>query len=102
MDRRRFLQTVAASAAAAKALSAAAQQKTTSRPASTNLGTVPAGNADVSGHTQLCTFPYDGATWKAYEDLRTRDGVITFVSSSGRARVLSKSAEASFAPDGPE
>jgi len=103
MDRRRFLQTAAATAAAAKALSAAAQQKTTGRPAtSTTLGTIAASNADVSGHTLVCTFSHDGATWKAYEDLRTRDGVITFVSSSGRARVLTKSAEASFASDGPQ
>src|SRR5579884_2743128 len=100
MDRRRFLQTVAASAAAAKTLSAAAQAKTSTRAAAnSSLGTVAAANADVSGHTLVCTFPYEGATWKVYEDLRTRDGVITFVSSSGRARVLTKSAEASFASD---
>src|SRR5215469_1341255 len=103
MDRRRFLQTVAASAAAAKTLNAAAQQKTTGRPAtSTTLGSVAASNADVSGHTLVCTFSHEGATWKVYEDLRTRDGVITFVSSSGRARVLPKSAEACFASDGPQ
>jgi hypothetical protein len=36
-----------------------------------------------------------------YEDLRTRDGAITFISDSGGARVLMKTAEAVFADEGP-
>jgi hypothetical protein len=36
-----------------------------------------------------------------YDDLRTRDGALTFVSCSGIARVLPKTAEAVFADDGP-
>ncbi len=102
MDRRRFLQTVAASAAAAKTLSAAAQKATHTSAVSTSLGTVAADAADVGGHILVCTFVHGGENWKVYEDLRTRDGVITFVSSAGRARVLTKSAEASFASDGPQ
>ena len=56
----------------------------------------------VEGHTLLCTFAQDGETWKAYEDLRTRDGAITFVSATGRARVLPKTAEAVFPDAGPQ
>ena len=51
---------------------------------------------DLDGHTLLAEFTLPTATWKAYEDLRTRDGVITFVSSQGRVRRLEKSAEPSF------
>ena len=55
---------------------------------------------DVSGHTELAEFDFNGAHWKVYEDLRERDGRITFV--SGRSlRVLTKSAEAAFADSDP-
>jgi hypothetical protein len=50
----------------------------------------------------MCSFLHGGESWKAYEDLSRRDGAITFVSTAGRARVLTKSAEASFASDGPQ
>lgn len=103
MDRRRFLQTVAASAAAANTLGAIAEQKA-SKPAHAagTLGSVPAGKVDVAGHALMASFTHNGESWKAYEDLRTRDGAITFVSISGRARVMPKSAEASFASDDPQ
>lgn len=84
MDRREFLQTLAVSAAGIGTLS------------KVGFG-APAGDVgSVEGHTFICEFPYKGATWKVYEDLRTRDGVLTFVSSAGGGRVLGKSAEASF------
>jgi hypothetical protein len=103
MDRRRFLQTFAASAAAAGNIRSFAQDQSPA-PAHTAAapGAVPATQADVAGHTLLCSFTRQGATWKVYEDLRTRDGAITFVSSQGVARVLPKSAEATFASDGPQ
>ena len=103
MNRRHFLQTVAASTAALNSLSALAEQsmKMVSAPAQL-LGTLPADDAPVEGHTLLCTFTRNSETWKVYEDLRTRDGSITFLSSKGIARVLSKSAEATFADDGPQ
>ena len=56
----------------------------------------------VEGHTLLCTFSRNGETWKVYEDLRTRDGAITFVSSSGTARVLRRLRKQAFADDGPQ
>ena len=56
---------------------------------------------DLEGHTLVCTFDRDGSNWKVYEDLRTREGVLTFVSSRGQSRVLRKSAEATFAESDP-
>ncbi|HEY5381246.1 MAG TPA: Tat pathway signal protein [Acidobacteriaceae bacterium] len=99
MDRRDFIKTAAASAAALHTLNAQATQSgvTTSR-----LGSVTAAHAPVDGHTKLATFARNGETWTVYEDLRVRDGVITFVSSAGRARILRKTAEATFADDGPQ
>ena len=72
------------------------------------------GPVDVEGHTVVSKFTSTGSgsgagaggrtgaarvTWTVYEDLRTRDGAITFVGSNGESRVLTKSAEASFADE---
>jgi hypothetical protein len=103
MDRRRFLQNLAVATAAAKCIGPlstaadAARLIDPSRPTSL----LPASAVDVEGYTLLCQFNSGGATWKVYEDLRTRDGSITFVSSAGTARVLAKSAEATFAEADP-
>src|SRR6185295_16931806 len=56
---------------------------------------------DTEGHTLVSTFKIDTTTWKVYEDLRTREGVLTFISSRGDSRVLGKSAEATFADSDP-
>lgn len=56
----------------------------------------------VDGHSRLCSFMLHGEEWTVYEDLRTRDGAITFRSSSGFARVLPKTAEAVFPQPGPQ
>jgi hypothetical protein len=103
MDRRRFLQSVAAGAVAVKGFSSLAEEP--DRPVlERNLlrGAVPTGEAPLDGHTFLCGFTRNGESWKVYEDLRTRDGVITLVSSRGTARVLPKTGEAVFAEDGPQ
>ena len=50
----------------------------------------------------LGTFTRRDEHWSVYEDLRTRDGVITFISSGGTARILAKNAEAVFAEEGPQ
>src|ERR1700733_8265481 len=103
MDRRRFLQTIAASAAAANTLSTIAQQKESTLPRPNSaLGTVTASKANLNGRTLLCTFTRKGETWKVYEDLRTRDGSITFISSQGVARVLTRNAEETFAAEVPQ
>jgi hypothetical protein len=102
MDRRRFIQTAAAGAASVGRLSAAAEQEPQpSQPSHQAPGAVAADKIDVSGHTFLCSFTRDKETWKVYEDLRTRDGPITFVSSQGQARVLTRNAEETFAAKEP-
>jgi len=103
MDRRRFLQNLAVATAAAKYVAPLATRSDAapfaSAPGSSSL--LSASAVDVAGHTFLCQFNSGGATWKVYEDLRTRDGSVTFVSSAGTARVLTKSAEATFAEADP-
>lgn len=86
MDRRRFLRNLAATTAAVEYLPL--------------LETEAAEESDTAGLTLLCEFPAGAASWKAYEDLRVRDGAITFVSAGGK-RVLAKSAEAAFAEANP-
>src|SRR5690242_18193717 len=89
MNRRRFLQNLAVTGAALE--TAAAEPAPEPQPAAA---------PDIDGHTLMGEFALDGATWKVWEDLRVRDGAMTFVSSRGGVRVLSKTAEAVFA--GPE
>jgi len=104
MDRRRFLQNLAVTSAAiqnyagngnaAEALNAAILPSKGTKPAP-----APASSPkiDVEGHTLVSEFKIGPTSWKVYEDLRTRDGSITFVSSQGDSRALRKSAEAAFA-----
>jgi uncharacterized SAM-dependent methyltransferase len=63
-------------------------------------GVVPATIASVDGHTKLVSFTRNAKTWTVYEDLRVRDGVLTFVCTDGHARILRKTAEATFAKEG--
>src|SRR5439155_2921517 len=100
MDRRRFLQRTAYSTAAAYLpdLSRAGDNGHTDLRLF-NSGLTPAAGVDVEGHTLICEMKVDSIDWKVYEDLRTREGAITFVSSAG-AHVLTKSAEAAFAEEG--
>jgi hypothetical protein len=51
----------------------------------------------LAGHTVQGEFHLDSDSWKVYEDLTTRDGSITFVSSQDAHRTLEKNAEATFA-----
>lgn len=100
MDRRHFIKTIAAGSAALHAIPAHANEDAVLETAETGL--VAAADAAVEGHTRLASFMRKGETWTVYEDLRVRDGVITFVSSAGAARVLPKTAEATFASEGPQ
>jgi len=75
MDRRQFLQTVAAGVA------------------STRMPTADTTEAAAP----VCEFQVGGVTWRVFEDLHERDGALTFVSSNGEKRVFTKSAEANFA-----
>ncbi len=98
MDRRAFLQNLAATAVSLEVLSGGAA--VASPPAPAGASAEPKA-ADIAGHTLLCAFRHNGASWKVYEDLRTRDGVITFISSAGATRVLTKTAEPSFRENRP-
>jgi hypothetical protein len=101
MNRRRFLASMAASGMAVKSLTAASETPLSSEAALAPLhGIIPAERVSVEGHTLLCSFRRAAEEWKVYEDLRTRDGVITFVSAAGTARVLPKTAEATYSEDG--
>src|SRR5438034_8804352 len=86
MDRRQFLKDLAAVTAVTHGLPDGVKPgeiagetrdlATSSDPRST-LGAAP----DIDGHTLISEFKIDATMWKVYEDLRTREGVITFVSS---------------------
>jgi hypothetical protein len=103
MNRRRFLQTMAASTAALKDMAAIAEPLANPDPPHELLrGATQASEIAIEGHTLLCAFTRHDEGWKVYEDLRKRDGVITFISAAGSARVLPKTAEATFAGEGPQ
>ncbi len=90
MDRRQFLQGLAATAAGVETLSGAGIAAAPEPAAVFDA-------AEIEGHTLICEFKRTNVSWKVYEDLRTRDGVVTFVPSTGAPRIFAKSAEASFA-----
>ena len=103
MNRRRFLQGMAAGSVALQSLASFAEDSSLHHIPDTALrGALKSTNVSTEGHTLLATFVRNSETWKIYEDLRARDGVLTFVSSSGSARVLPKTAEAVFPEDGPQ
>ena len=98
MDRRNFLKNLAITTAAARYLpkTADAAEKTASLTDPIQATNSPASVPDVSGHTQISEFTMNSVSWKVFEDLRTRDGDITYVASDGRSKILPKSAEATF------
>jgi len=100
MDRRRFIQGIAIAAAGVNGLPSVAETKGEAGRLQA-AGSIAAKDIDVEGHTLLCSFKRNTETWKAYEDLRSRDGAITLISSNGTGRVLTKSAEAVFAEGAP-
>ena len=102
MDRRRFLQNLAVTTATLRYLPQPADAA--ERPAGFAQpirSSEPELAPDVEGHSLLCEFKIGSTSWKVFEDLRTRDGAITFLSSRGAGRVLPKTAEATFADGNP-
>src|SRR6185295_7413820 len=95
MNRGRFLQNAAVASAGIGYLSKTAEEVAASA-ADTETDSVAATLPDIEGHSLVCEFKNNAINWKVYEDLRTREGVITFVPSRGNSRVLGKSAEATF------
>jgi hypothetical protein len=102
MRRRDFLQGMAATAAGLEILTRGATVSAQTRPsvAGEQRGEetmiVP-----LENHTVVSEFKAKADSWKAYEDLRTREGSVVFVSSSGEMRVLTKTAEAAMAEGNP-
>ena len=96
MRRRDFLQGMAASAASLEICDVSAA---TALPAARRSWRKTAVAGSLEGYTPVIEFKRQADSWKVYEDLRTREGSLAFVSSSGDARLLTKSAEASM-PEG--
>jgi len=94
MRRRNFIQMMAAAAASVDLLDprALAKQKVATPPKRKTSVSIP-----TDGYRLICEFQRGDAHWQVYEDLRTREGSIAFLSSTGDGRELSKSAEASMA-----
>lgn len=100
MDRRGFIKGMTIASVGANGLAALAEMD---KHAGRLSDTAPEGasSGQVEGHTLLCSFKTDGETWQVYEDLRVREGAITFVPSRGDRRVLTRNAEAAFAEGAP-
>jgi len=104
MDRRDFLQGIAATAAGLEILPgrlASAIELSVSPAEERPRRTVTSPAPSVDGYTLVAEFKTAAADWKVYEDLHTRDGSLVFLSSGGESRVLNKSAEASMAEGTP-
>jgi len=101
MDRRQFLQNLAVTTATIQDLVRGTNAGEVSRSSAIS-GLEPGidrgsgTEVDTTGYTQVSEFKIGRTVWKVYEDLRTRDGSLAFVSAQGAARVLRKSAEAAF------
>jgi hypothetical protein len=102
MHRRDFLQGIAATAAGLEILSRSVEASAqTSPPVARRHGGKATTVVSVEGYTLVTEFKAEAHSWKVYEDLRTREGSLVFVSSSRDTRVLTKSAEASMMEGNP-
>ena len=99
MQRRDFLQGLAATAAGLKILTGGVKASAQARASVARRHGGKATAISLEGYTPVAEFRDGANSWKLYEDLRTREGSLTFVSSSGEMRVMAKSAEASM-PEG--
>ena len=107
MNRRRFLKDLAVATAGVQSLAsqAVAVELRHGQPDFGDngaRGSSSGASPEIEGHTLLAEFQRGEVKWKAYEDLRARDGAITFISSSGGWRVLPKNAEAAFDETDPQ
>ncbi len=99
MDRRKFLQGMAMSVAGLELLDG---QAISGRPSQQPHSAVKSATDPpvlLDGYNVVSQFSAEGENWKVYEDLRTREGDLVFVASSGATLRLGKSAEASM-PEG--
>ena len=93
-NRRNFLQAMAATAAGFQVLSSGVEMFAQTAAPAKKAQTPP---PSLDGYTLVAEFKAGDVAWKVHEDLRTRDGSIVFVSSTGHTRELTRSAEASMA-----
>src|SRR5579862_5517925 len=100
MRRRDFLQGLATTAVGLELLAPGPRASGQSNGSKTHNRTRKMSEAvSVEGYTLVSEFKANADSWKVYEDLRTREGPLVLLSSSGETRVLPKSAEASM-PEG--
>jgi len=99
MRRRDFLQGMAATATGLEVLTRSGAASAQSHSSVVRKPLQKAADVSVEGYTLVAEFKSVEDLWKVHEDLRTREGPLVFISSSGNARVLSKRAEASM-PEG--
>ena len=97
MNRRLFLQNAAVASTAVKYLTEVSTKAVDEVAAEVRSSATTEPLPNVDGHTLVAEFKLATTNWKVYEDLRTREGSLTFISSLGTSRVLGKSAEATFA-----
>ncbi|MFY9751867.1 MAG: hypothetical protein WAJ92_04455, partial [Candidatus Acidiferrales bacterium] len=91
MDRRKFLQNLAVTSAAYGYLSPVSNNTSGAEfPEPAGQNSSGTASPDVQGYTLVSQFQHGSAEWKVYEDLRTRDGSLVYVSSAGMSRVLAK------------
>jgi hypothetical protein len=101
MNRRNFLQSVASTAVGFEILPSIVAADAVPRSKQRSPRRSTSSEVSIEGYTQISEFKTGEATWKVYEDLRTRDGAMVFASSTGVRCVLNKSAEASMAEASP-
>lgn len=99
MRRRDFLQGMAAAAAGLEVLTRSGAASAQAHHSVVRKPLQKAADVSVEGYTLVAEFKTEADSLKVYEDLRTREGSLAFISSSGNGRVLPKSAEASM-PEG--
>jgi hypothetical protein len=100
MHRRDFLQGIAATAAGWDSLSRSlGESAATILHAPQKAAQKGAVAVSFDGYTQVASFKTEADSWIVCEDLRTREGSLVFVASSGERRMLAKTAEASM-PEG--
>lgn len=94
VNRRLFLQIAGVGTASAVALPAAAQgQSAAPRQFASDSAT--------TGFVRVARFDDGGTGWTVWEDRRSPEGAIRFVSATGEAITLTKRLEAAYADDGP-
>jgi hypothetical protein len=91
MDRRSFLKGVATAASVTVGRLGRKKPVMPTRSSEAKDEHVPSTEA----YTLVCSFQHESVDWKAYEDLRTRDGSLIFLSPK-RHISLTKSVEATF------